>query len=212
MTREIFNSCRERYRGKSILVVGNGPSAKKASKHSRKYDYVVTVNAGLFILSEQNVTADLLWVQDGRMFVGKQDKVLPFVHDKLTVFTPVHVLLPSKIKLPRLARFSHLGNRGFSKDPRLGAFTGYSAVYGLMQLLNWFEPKRLGFIGVDLDYSRNNTRAYQTRRGLDVDLHVNDQQISYTLHAFDVLRANGIAVENHSDSKLLAQSVTLLKA
>lgn len=202
----LFDTCKEVFSGRSVLLVGNGPSAKNVKKLSRSYDKIATVNAGLYLLDKEKLKTDLLWIQDGRMLVEKQDKVLPYLKPDCLLCLPRHCTPPKNRTPESVLRFEHLGNKGFSKDPRIGVFTGYTALYGLMQLVAWCEPKRVGIIGMDLDYGRNNPRAYQTKRGFDVDLQVSDAQITHSLAAVDILRAQGIDVEIHARSILLSQS------
>lgn len=201
-----YDTCKETFSGCSVLLVGNGPSAQNIDSLAKSYDRIATVNAGLSLLDKDSVKADLLWIQDGRMLIEKLDKVLPYITSKLLLCMPQHGKLPSNCKLGPVLRFQHLGNSGFSRDPRIGVFTGYNALYGLIQLLAWCEPKKIGIIGMDLDYGRNNPRAYQTKRGFDVDLHVNDQQIAHSLRAVKILKLCGIDIEIHAKSLLLSRA------
>lgn len=203
-----FDKCRELFSDRSVLLVGNGPSARDLKSLARSYDRVATVNAGLFMLNEEGIRADLLWIQDGRMLIEKKDRFLPYLDKEIIFCLSQHAVTPIRMNPSNFLRFQHLGNIGFSLDPRIGIFTGYSALYGLTQLAAWCRPQKVGIVGMDLDYGRNTPRAYQTKRGFDVDLHVNDKQISCALQAASILESRGIEVEICRKSNLLARSVT----
>ena len=202
-----LDRCKDAFYGQSVLLIGNGPSARNLSSLVGSYDKVVTVNAGLSILKKEEVAADLLWIQDSRMLIDKPDMVIPYLKPDIWLCVPRHGRLPTNLKSNFVMRVSHLGNSGFSRDPRIGVFTGYNALYGLTQLMAWCEPKKLGFVGIDMDYSLKNPRAYQSKRGFDVDLHVNDLQISHALKSFRFLGDLGVGVEIHAISPLLSRSL-----
>ena len=210
MDLDAFGKCKSTFSGKTVLLVGNGPSAKDLANLARSYDRIATVNAGLYILAQEGLQASFLWIQDGRVFKDKSDKVMPYLNPQVQVGLPVHGRTPPELLNRPLLRFNNLGNHGFSRDPRIGIFTGYTALYGLMQLLCWCRPTKMGFIGMDLDYSFDNTRACQKKRGLDVDLHVNDLQISYTLNGLETLKSQSIVTQIHSKSNVLSVATTTI--
>ena len=203
-----FDQLRRDWRGKHIIAAGNGPSLNGLSTFSDSDAGLFTVNAGLHLLDGYGQRADLLWIQDTRMMTEKSAMVLPYLSGEMTLCAPCTVQLPPIQQTPTIIRFNTLGNEGYSSDPRIGAFTGYTAMFGLFQLIGWVKPAKLTIFGLDMGYGAQDTRAYQTRRGLDVDLHVNDRQIAATRIALQRLREGGVEIDHRSDRSILHASVS----
>jgi hypothetical protein len=189
--------------GRDVIVLGNGPTVNLWNSEADDGAAIVTVNAGLAYVAGSGRRADLIWVQDERFLPRRADTLLPFV-DRVRVLALNQRLipqLPARIS-PAVVGLRVLGPDGFSRDPRLGVSHGYTAVYGLLQILAAAAVRRIDLYGVPLLYWSTATRFDQARRGADVDLHRASNQVVGLARGIATLRREGTAVIVHGDSAL----------
>lgn len=198
----------ERFQGRSIDLLGNGPSVAAWQPGSESDRAVVTVNAGLKYLAQVGGHAQLLWLQDERFLVNKAETLL--LHrdavDLVGISSAIAPQVPTDLKARTLS-IPMLGYEGFSYYPPLGLFHGYNVIYGALQLLAWCNIRDLKIYGVGLDYWSMSPRFDQTQRGGDVDLHRAADQVYWIRHAISVLEAQGVPVEVIGDSFLSRSAI-----
>lgn len=193
----------ERFQGRSVDLLGNGPSVTAWQPEGENARAVVTVNAGLKYLAQVGGHADLLWLQDERFLVNKAEALLLYRDkvDMVGISNAIAPQVPTDLK-SRTLSLPMLGYQGFSYYPPLGLFHGYNVIYGALQLLAWCDIRELKVYGVGLDYWSMSPRFDQTQRGGDVDLHRAADQVYWIRHGISVLESQGVPVEVIGDSFL----------
>lgn len=179
--------------GKEVVVAGNGPSIRMLS--TKPAGPVCTVNAGLSFFSERGWPVALHWIQDRRIMVEKAHLVEPFLDTAQTIAYNSEIGYFRRMRSDWLLPIQMIGYSGFSKEPKVGVFHGYTAIYGLLQLLYYCDVAKLVIYGVGLNYFAENTRFYQHSRGLDVDLHRSNEQVRMVAKGLERFEAAGVAVE-----------------
>ncbi|MDR1426852.1 MAG: hypothetical protein LBJ08_03735 [Bifidobacteriaceae bacterium] len=200
-----FSLVRGAIEGRDVIVLGNGPTVRMWSGTVPDGGAIATVNAGLTLLAELGGRADLVWVQDERFLPRRARTLLPHLSraGQLVLNERLLPQLP-----PAAARAAvglrMLGNEGFSRDPQMGVFHGYNAVFGLLQVLAGAGAgaRRIDLFGVPLLYWSTDTRFDQAKRGADVDLHRASDQVALLTWAIGLVRESGIAVTVHGGSAL----------
>jgi hypothetical protein len=194
----------EKFRGKHVCVAGNGPTLNLFDQ--RAEGLVATVNSGLGYFDKIRRPVDLFWVQDRRMLIDKKDLVEPFLKNVH------HVMFNDDISYFRIQNKTSyipvrmLGYKGFSKDIELGLFHGYTAVFGLLQILYCMKVSSISLYGVGLNYFSGDPRFYQKERGIDVDLNRASEQVSMVRLALRQYEEAGIGVEIVGQSLLTRAS------
>lgn len=206
MDRINFEDLRTKYQDQRVVMVGTGSSISRTRAVAGFGLPIFTVDTALQDLSEMGLQAQLLWVQDGRLLVDKQHQIAPYLSPDMTLCVPNSVNLPVFQRSPNIVEYNALGTMGFSHDPRLGAFSGHSAIYGLFQLMSWIRPKHIALTGVDIDFAATKSWEFPQINDPDFGLPSNDSHISHVLKGLSILRSQGIEVENYSDFALLDES------
>jgi hypothetical protein len=186
-------------------TTGPGPNARKTLHREPPESY----------------RADLVWVQDERFLPRRAETLLPHLEASrpsgaggaaqnqrpvrraplLAVNERLLAQLPPGIARQAIG-FRMLGYEGFSRDPRIGVFHGYNAIFGLLQLLAAAGASSLELYGVPMLYWSTETRFDQAKRGVDVDLHRASDQVALTAWAIDLLRKDDISITVHGESAL----------
>lgn len=191
---------RDLIKGSRVIIAGNGPSLRLFDPSTE--GVICTVNAGLCFFEQIQRSVDLYWVQDRRMLIDKKHLVLPYLH------MPKFIAFNSDIRSLHFHKAGNsipvnmLGNFGFSKEPEIGVFHGFNAVYGLIQLVFGLQASEIILYGVDLKYFSTETRFYQSKRGFDVDLHRSNEQVYLMSKAIQNIRRSGVNVTVVGNSML----------
>jgi hypothetical protein len=196
-----FDDLRDAFAGQHVCVAGNGPTLSMLQ--DRIAPRIATVNSGLGYFAETDFKPDLFWVQDLRMMKDKAGMVTPYLDHVPFVLHNAEIAWFAANPQPRFQPVRMLGYTGFSRDIRIGAFHGYNAVYGLLQILAWSRVAHVTLCGVGLNYFASQPRFYQSRRKLDVDLHRASEQVHLMARAITALRCDGIGVDILGPSLLL---------
>lgn len=100
----------------------------------------------------------------------------------------------SRLSGQRHVRLAHLGYNGFSRNPQIGVFSGYTVAYVALQLALSLASTKVWIAGVPLSYSVLST-AVRLDGTSDMDLHVLGKQRYWMRFGVDRLQAAGIPVE-----------------
>lgn len=181
-------------RSSTVRIIGNAPSAPEGITSDFKGVYIGLNSAPQAFLLK-GIHCDICWVQDWRFFIQKRDHLTAASAEisKTTLYTLDNIDIfgtkfKERIVIPRLGRF------GFSYDPQVGVFEGYTAAYGALQLAQMFSPGTIELYGVDFSYGLTQARFYQAQAGWDLDLHVHGKQIQNVRYAIRELANVGIGV------------------
>ena len=174
-------------------MAGNGPSLRLLE--TRPEGPLCTVNAGLSYFYELGWEVDLHWIQDRRMMTEKPELVEPYLELAKIIAYNSEISYFRESTISSTMPIHMLGYKGFSKEPGIGVFHGYTAIYGLLQILYYCKPAKLSLYGVGLNYFSNETRFYQSTRGVDVDLHRANEQVKLVSEAIRQFEFIGIPVD-----------------
>lgn len=195
-----FQKIREKFSGQHVCVAGNGPSLKLLDR--KVAPLIATVNSGLPYFSKIGVDVDLFWVQDRRMLVEKREMVRSYIdHIPFIMYNEDISFFENKSD-DRFFPVKMHDYIGFSRNPELGIFHGYNAVFGLLQILAYLDVGKISLYGVGLNYSAQQPRFYQTQRSFDVDLHRASEQVALMREALDKLSQDGVEIEIIGESRL----------
>ena len=93
-----------------------------------------------------------------------------------------------------MVRLTHLGYAGFSRDPRVGVFAGYSVAYVALQLCHFMRCSKVSIAGVPLSYGMSDS-AVRIDGSSEMDLHVLGRQRYWMRSGLDALVNEGISVD-----------------
>ena len=195
-----FHKVRKKFSGQHVCVAGNGPSLKLLDK--KIAPLTATVNSGLPYFAKIGVDVDLVWVQDRRMLVEKVEMVRPYIDRVPFIFYNEDISFFENKSDDRFFPIKMNDYVGFSRNPEIGVFHGYNAVFGLLQVLAHLKVGKISLYGVGLNYSAQQPRFYQTQRSFDVDLHRASEQVALMREALDKLSADGVEIEIFGESRL----------
>lgn len=193
-----------KFRGQHVCVAGNGPTLSLFSPNNK--GLVATVNSGLGYFDSIKRSVDLFWVQDRRMMVDKKHLVEPYLKNVKHVMYNDDISYFGIQNNDNFTPVRMLGYKGFSKDIEFGIFHGYTAIFGLLQILYCLEVGSIAIYGVGLNYFSGDPRFYQKERGIDVDLNRASEQVSMVRLALRQFDEAGIGVDIIGPSMLTRAS------
>lgn len=194
-----FELLRQRYHGKRIILAGDTGSLAALPDIVGLGLPIFTVDAGLHLLAGMGLCADMLWLQDETMLTKHRYLVEPQLKPGMTICLPHSIEHLVHSEVVQVIGFNPLGQFGFSHDPRIGTFSGYDPIYGLLQLISWIGPKHLSVVGVDVGQSPGiMTQNLENTEAGDLANKI----LLQIIKGLSTVRAQGIDVQIHSGPEI----------
>jgi hypothetical protein len=178
LTNNNWTELKNKYEGKRVFLIGNGPSINKTPLYLLKNEYTLCFNR-FFIIDERiNFKPTFYVTTDNIVLSDIIEEVKKFIPETTYSFLPdIHYRgenFYEKIgNLPNLYWLHQLHGEGFSKElPKV--IPGGSVIYEGIQILNYLGFKEIYLLGVDLSYTVHNTVKYLKKNSLDIESQEDD--------------------------------------
>ena len=175
---EKWITLKNKFDGKRVFLVGNGPSLNKTPLYLLKNEYTMCFNR-FYIISERiNWQPYFYMTTDNVVLSDIIEEVEKFIPNTNYSFLPdIHFRgdnFYAKIEhFENLFWLQQLHREGFSKElPRI--IPGNTVIYEGLQVLNYLGFKDIYLVGVDLDYQVHKTVKYLKSKGLDIESQKDD--------------------------------------
>lgn len=176
--RKRWETLKDKYKGKRVFLLGNGPSLNKTPLYLLKDEYKMCFNHFSIMLERLNWHPDFFLTSDNLVLsdlVKDFEKIIP--PTKHSFFPGLHFRGNNFIK--EIKKYNnaywtlHLHGRGFSHDlPRI--YPGGSVIYEGFQILKYLGFSEVYLLGVDMNYKIHKSANKLEAKGIDIESQHND--------------------------------------
>lgn len=168
---------KNKYRGKRCFIVATGPSLTYDDLFRLKGEVVLGVNSLVKVLKDLPYVPDFLGIQDAGVYekIGKEIEESSVSHvfmtDSLFEKKCSQKKDPKYILYPKYnCRHSSHGDRrplssGFSDDPSVVVYDGYSITYSLLQIAVYMGFAEIYLLGCDCSYDVKSGKHHFVESG-----------------------------------------------
>jgi len=192
--------------GRSVFVIGNGPSVNKQDLSFLSDKVTIGMNANCLLEQKYGFQSNFYCVSDARFLKNE----IKFKYATTDLHRDTIRVLRSDIstydsmKLPNKTYYvPSLGKNGFSFDLRSGFYFGCTTSMLAIQLAAYIGAKKIYLIGNDLIYSDYSPRFYEEKVPQDHD-RFTSVQLWNIRNAYHRLKEIGIELYNCSPTSLLS--------
>ena len=195
------------WRGRQVVIWGNGPSARQAQRDKPWRDDAIHIGVNASFKMRDHFDAYCVGDVDFFNKPGMKEGVLAV--EAVKVFQS-HL----KGSLPRnvgINYVSSISRDGFSSDMTRGVYYGLSIAYVALQLAAWGEASNVLMIGCEHDYSSG--RFYSEPRKTDKRQRHTDAELPIIIQnyrdALELLKRLGLSVSTYGPSRLQSAGVPM---
>lgn len=190
-----------------IFILGNGPSLINFDlERASRVGLIFGTNRSSELCFSRKILQDYYFVNDLR-FLGDPQRRKSAENKFLNSKTIRISGSESSYMLPKFSGKTKIikiiGSFGFSTDPQVGLYHGYSIVNLAFQYTFSFKPKGIVFVGTDLNYSGEMARFYE-KKPTQLPDPVRGKQIAVFKMGLLSAMNQKINIYNASKSSLLA--------
>jgi len=156
-----WHNIKDKYKGKRVFLIGNGPSLNETPLYMLKDEYVICFNRFYIMKERLNWEPDFYMCVDDLVMSDLAPEVKEIIKDIEYAFFPDRHFRNKNFKkiLPNLSNIYWLKpifGRGFSNNlPRVNQ--GGSVIYEGMQAMNYLGFDEIILLGVDMDFKIHKT-------------------------------------------------------
>lgn len=168
----MLSQLRDKFKGRSIVCIGNGPSINKTDISQLNNQVCIGVNIAYKLLPDISPQYFVSMVQDPKRFNEIQSELKELNHHLMLSncnhhenhYPPSWVDVTNKLISVYIlkhrwainrngAKIESIFSEGFEKDFHRGVFCGHTVIFSAIQLAYFMGAKRIICIGIDMDYS-----------------------------------------------------------
>lgn len=172
-----WKSIKNKYFGKKVFLVGNGPSLNKTPLYLLKNEYTMCFNRFYLFLERLNWAPNFYSTTDNLVLndlLNELDQIVPLT--EYSFFPGVHFRgdkFIGKINYENVLFTKQLFGRGVSHAlPNI--YPGGTTIYEGLQILKFLGFSEIYLIGVDMSYSIHQTAKKKQKKGIDIQSQNDD--------------------------------------
>lgn len=169
---ERWRIIKDRYKGKRVFVIGNGPSLNKTPLYLLKNEYKMCFNRFNIMHERLNWTPDFYLTTDNLVLsdlICELDEIVPLT--TYSFFPGIHFrghnYIKDLTKYPNIFWTLQIVRKGFSERlPKI--YPGGTVIYEGFQILNHLGFSEIYLVGVDMNYRIHDTAKKLEDTGVDI--------------------------------------------
>lgn len=168
-----WEKLKDKYKGKRVFLIGNGPSLNKIPMYLLKNEYTMCFNHFPIMIERIGFVPTFFSVADDVVLADSIPFVKEFIPKTTYSFFPaIHFRGTNFFKkighFPNVFWFRQLFKRGFSEDlPDI--IPGGTVIYEGFQILNYLGFKEIYILGVDMNYKIHTSVKYIRNNSINIE-------------------------------------------